>query len=69
MQLCTGNFLVTCGQCAECVDIRGHFAIFENVMANKSGFVVMALQAPPTTPEAVVNNALCVGCSIKFCVL
>jgi hypothetical protein len=30
------------------------------------GFAVMALPTPPTTPDAVVNNALCVGCSIKF---
>lgn len=40
-----------------------------NVMANKSDFAVMAIPTPPTTAEAVVNNALCVGCSIKLYVL
>jgi len=40
-----------------------------NVMANKSVLAVMALPTPPTTPDAEVNNAFCVGCSIKLCVL
>lgn len=31
-----------------------------SVIANKSGFAEMALPTPPTTPEAVVNKAVCV---------
>ena len=40
-----------------------------NVMANKSGFAVKSIPTPPTTPEVLLNNALCVGSSIKFYVL
>ena len=40
-----------------------------NIMVNKSGFRVIALPTPPTTPDATVNNPLYVACSIKLCVL
>jgi hypothetical protein len=45
---------------SRCSVIQKTMESLGNVTTMKSGFAVKAFPTPPTTPETVVNNAVCV---------